>query len=62
MLFRNIGTNIPVWQITRVDPGFIYVIESNGRYKIGKTKNTQDRLKAAKTWLPDMTLIGSNVL
>ena len=49
---------MPVWQVRRVDPGFIYVIESNGRYKIGKSKHIEGRLKTAQTWLPDMTLIG----
>lgn len=58
MIFKNTGTVMPVWMIRRVDPGYLYVFESNGRYKIGKTKRTRDRLKAAKTWLPDMTLIG----
>ncbi|MBI4967827.1 MAG: GIY-YIG nuclease family protein [Rhodospirillales bacterium] len=58
MIFKDVGTLIPVWNIYRVDPGYIYMFESNGRYKIGKTKSTKDRLKAAKTWLPDLTLIG----
>ncbi|KUM26879.1 hypothetical protein AU467_19310 [Mesorhizobium loti] len=58
MFFKEAGTVMPIWQIHRVDPGFIYVIESHGRYKIGKTKRAEDRLKAASTWLPDMMLIG----
>jgi hypothetical protein len=58
MIFDATEKVMPVWGIHRVDPGFIYIIESNGRYKIGKTKRTKHRLKAAKTWLPDMTLIG----
>ena len=58
MIFDADGTVMPVWGIHRVDPGFIYIIESNDHYKIGKTKRTEDRLKAAKTWLPDMKLIG----
>ena len=58
MIFEGLGTVMPVWQISRVDPGYLYVIESSGRYKIGKTKNTKGRLKAAKTWLPDMVLVG----
>jgi hypothetical protein len=53
-----IGTKIPVWGVVRVDPGFIYVIEDRGRYKIGKSKRTAERVKAATTWLPDMVLIG----
>jgi hypothetical protein len=41
-----------------LDPGFVYVIEDRGRYKIGRTIDGEARLTAAKTWLPDMKLIG----
>lgn len=58
MMFENAGTVMPVWQIRRVDPGYLYVIESHGRYKIGKTTKTKERLRTANTWLPDMNLIG----
>jgi T5orf172 domain len=58
MMFKDAGTVMRVWNIHRVDPGYIYIFESNGRYKIGKTKRTKERLRVAKTWLPDMTLIG----
>lgn len=40
------------------DPGYIYIIESNDRFKIGRTKSREQRFRAAKTWLPDMKLIG----
>ncbi|MCQ0987350.1 GIY-YIG nuclease family protein [Jiella marina] len=53
---------MPVWQIQRLDPGYLYLIEDNGRYKLGKTKTEKDRLKAAKTWLPDMKLIARKPL
>lgn len=58
MIFEGEGTLMPVWQITRVDPGYIYIIEHHGQYKIGKTARAKDRLKTAKTWLPDMNLVG----
>jgi len=58
MMFDGEGTVMSGWNITRVDPGYIYIIEHHGQYKIGKTTRTKDRLKAAKTWLPDMNLIG----
>lgn len=57
MIFEGEGTVMPVWQIARVDPGYIYIIEHHGQYKIGKTTRTKQRFKAAKTWLPDMNLI-----
>lgn len=49
---------IPVFDIARRDPGFIYIVEDQNRFKIGKTKNTSKRMKAAKTWLPDMKIHG----
>ena len=47
MIFDATELVMPVWRIRRVDPGFIYIIESNGRYKIGKTRRTKDRIQAA---------------
>ena len=52
------GSFIPVFGVARLDPGFIYIVESQNRLKIGKTKNAGQRIKAAKTWLPDMKLHG----
>lgn len=49
---------IPVWRIPRVDPGFLYIIAESGRLKIGKAKDRISRLRAARTWLPDMTVVG----
>lgn len=58
MLFDATEKIMPVWGIRRADSGYIYIIESHGRYKVGKTKRTENRLKAARTWLPDINLIG----
>ncbi|HQS10879.1 MAG TPA: hypothetical protein PLK13_18810 [Xanthobacteraceae bacterium] len=58
MIFEKAGTIMPVWNLHRVDPGFIYIVENHRKYKIGKSKRAQNRLNAAKTWLPDMKLIG----
>jgi len=52
-------SRVPVWQIPRLDPGYIYIIQAAGRLKIGKSKNRESRIRNAKTWLPDMTLIGA---
>jgi hypothetical protein len=49
---------VPVWRIPRLDPGYLYIIQAGGRLKIGKSKSGKSRLREAKTWLPDMTLIG----
>ncbi|MEK7994998.1 MAG: hypothetical protein AAB403_14425, partial [Planctomycetota bacterium] len=37
---------------------YLYVIRAGSRLKIGKSKNRTSRIQAAKTWLPDMELIG----
>lgn len=40
--------------------GFVYVIESDGAYKIGRSKNPAGRLKGLKTGNPSpMTIVGS---
>lgn len=44
--------------VQRLDPGFVYVIEAHGRFKIGRTTDAEARLRAAETWLPDMKLVG----
>jgi len=51
-------SKIPVYQIPRVNPGYLYIIQAGGRLKVGKSKDSKSRLRAAKTWLPDMTLVG----
>ncbi|UES55224.1 hypothetical protein GFK91_06155 [Roseibium aggregatum] len=57
-IFEAIGTRVPVWNLARIDPGYIYIIENHDRFKIGKTKNVAARKKAAKTWAPDGNWIG----
>src|SRR5436305_13897512 len=52
-------SRVPVWQIPRLDLGYIYVIQADGRLKIGKSKHRESRIRDARTWLPDMTLIGA---
>lgn len=49
---------IPVFGVPRRDLGYIYIVENNNLFKIGRSKDPEDRLKAAKTWLPDMKLHG----
>lgn len=44
--------------ITPADPGFIYILENEQRYKVGKSVNARERIRAAKTWMPDLNVIG----
>lgn len=47
-----------IFGVEPIDPGYIYVIRNGGRYKIGRSRSTLKRLREAKTWLPDMEIIG----
>lgn len=40
------------------DPGYIYLMRDRGRYKVGRTKSPKHRLRVAKTWIPDIEVIG----
>jgi hypothetical protein len=51
-------SRVPVWQIPRLNPGYIYIIQAGEGLKIGKSKHRETRLRNARTWLPDMMLIG----
>lgn len=41
-----------------IDPGYLYYFEKDGKYKIGRTTNPESRLRAARTWLPDINVVG----
>ncbi|MDU0362484.1 hypothetical protein RWK44_18970 [Rhizobium sp. 25PS6] len=40
------------------DPGYIYVIRSQSRWKIGRSTGKRDRLRQARTWIPDGEVVG----
>lgn len=40
------------------DPGYIYLLKDRGRYKVGRTKSPKHRLRVARTWIPDIQVIG----
>lgn len=40
------------------DPGYIYLLKDRGRYKVGRTKSPDHRLRVARTWIPDIEVIG----
>lgn len=40
------------------DPGYIYMVQAGTRFKIGKSTSKTYRLAAAKTWLPDLNVVG----
>jgi hypothetical protein len=50
--------DLDIFGVPRLDPGWLYILKNNCRFKIGKTTNPKRRLSAAKTWLPDVEIIG----
>ena len=57
--FSVTDTSLPGWfDYRRRAPGWLYILEHNGLFKIGKTTNPRRRLREAQTWVPFATLIG----
>jgi hypothetical protein len=51
--------NPDIFGVARADPGWLYLVRNGELFKIGKTTDPKRRLfRDAKTWLPDMELIG----
>lgn len=50
--------DLGIFGVRPMDPGFVYVLENQGRFKVGRTTDRATRLKDARTWLPDMNVIG----
>ena len=44
--------------VDRRNPGWLYLVENGRLLKIGKSRNPRKRLRDAKTWLPDMKILG----
>ncbi|MBW0368276.1 GIY-YIG nuclease family protein [Ensifer adhaerens] len=40
------------------DPGYIYVLRSQSRLKVGRSTGKSDRLRQARTWIPDAEVLG----
>jgi len=49
---------VEAFGVFREDPGYLYILEQGRRFKIGKTKNPKRRIRDAKTWIPDIKVIG----
>jgi len=50
--------NLKIFGVAERDSGWIYILKNGHLLKIGKTKNPQKRILTAKTWLPDIEIIG----
>lgn len=52
--------NPEIFGVPRREPGWIYLVQHNELFKIGKTSDPNRRLQRdAKTWLPDLQIIGA---
>lgn len=57
--FSKFRPNLDIFGVSKLDPGWLYIIKNGSLFKIGKTKNPNRRLlKEARTWLPDMEIVG----
>ena len=55
----SLRLNLDIYGVYRSDPGWIYFIKNAELLKVGKTKNPKRRIYGeAKTWLPNLEIIG----
>jgi hypothetical protein len=51
--------DLKIFGVPRLDPGWLYIVKNGDLFKVGKTTNPKRRLlRDAKTWLPDLELVG----
>jgi hypothetical protein len=50
--------NLDIFGVPRLDPGWLYIVKNGERFKVGKTTNPRRRMLAARTWLPNLELVG----
>jgi hypothetical protein len=50
--------NLDTFGVPRLDPGWLYIAKDATRFKVGKTTNPKRRLLEARTWLPNVELVG----
>lgn len=63
LLFLNTNefkpdSRLSIFGVKPVDPGYIYVVMSDNKIKVGRSTSPRKRLREAKTWLPDAQIIG----
>jgi hypothetical protein len=57
---KVVNTPLPQWSnVHQIEPGWLYILKNHNLIKVGKTTNPNRRLfHEARTWLPDMEVIG----
>jgi len=53
----NFRPDLKNWNISKNDPGWVYIIKNVGLYKFGKTTNPKKRIQEARTWIPDLEVL-----
>jgi hypothetical protein len=55
---RKYRYNLDIFGVARRDPGWIYLFKNEGLLKVGKTTDSKRRIREARTWLPDIEILG----
>ncbi|WP_454616949.1 GIY-YIG nuclease family protein [Bradyrhizobium cenepequi] len=50
--------NLDIFGVPRADPGWIYIFKNEELLKVGKTTDSKRRLREARTWLPNIQILG----
>lgn len=50
--------DLKIFRVPRLDPGWLYIFKHGNRFKVGKTTNPKKRLRDARTWVPDLEIVG----
>ncbi len=57
---RKFRPDLRVFGVATNDPGWIYVVRNGDLIKVGKSINPRQKInRQAKTWLPDLEVIGT---
>ncbi|MFC4732638.1 GIY-YIG nuclease family protein [Salipiger abyssi] len=51
------SASLKIFGVTPRDPGYVYLCEDRGRYKIGRSRNPWKRLREAFTWSPSIQIL-----
>ena len=57
-LRNKVRYNLDAFGVARRDPGWIYVFKNERLLKIGKTSDPKRRVREARTWLPEIQVLG----
>src|ERR1700720_411252 len=56
--WNKVRYKLEVFGVARHDPGWIYIFKNGDLLKVGKTTDPRQRVKEARTWLPNINILG----